>query len=259
MTESSQQKGASEEFITTYLEQLRSRLDASDRQRERAVEVQAETAALALEREREYQGQQLKNLQELLETQITRGDGELLTRIEGIQEAGNKLASERDRAAEALRLATQKALDNATEERIKAAAQVATQLEQMINSGDENLRLHIKAQEQQLEAMNRETALVHDASEKAISKAEAANEKRFEQQNGLQGQMRELITDLMPRELAEAQFKELKKDIELLRGTQDIGTGKSAGSATTIGYVIAAATLVITMVVIVVNVLLSVL
>ncbi len=259
MTESNPQRGASEEFIKTYLDQLRSRLDASDRQRERAVEVQAETAALALEREREYQGQQLKNLQDLLETQISRGDGELLTRIEGIQEAGNKLAQERDRAAEALRLATQKALDNATEERIKAAAQVATQLEQMITAGDENLRLHIKAQEQQLQAMNRETALVHDASEKAISKAEAANEKRFEQHNGLQQQMRDLITDLMPRELAEAQFKELKKDIDLLRGAQDIGTGKSTGTATTIGYVIAVATLVITMVVIVVNVLLSVL
>ncbi len=251
--------GASEQFIITSLDQLRQRLDAAERQREQAVEVQATTGSQAIEREREHQEQQIDNLQALLQAQIDAGDSELLTRIEGIKEAGDKLASERDRAAEALRLATQKALDNATEERTKMADQISAQLEHMINSGDENLRLHIRAQEQQLEAMNRETVLVHSASEKAIQKAEDANEKRFEQQNGLQGQMRDLVNDLMPRELAETQIAEIQKEINLLRQSQDTSAGKSLGSATAIGYAIAGATIIISIVVIATNVAIAVL
>lgn len=237
--------------------QIQRRLDDSDRQRAQAIEKQADAYEKAIELQKENQETRIEELATLLSEKIGSGDSELLVRIEAIKEAGDKLANERDRAAEALRTANQKALDQANEEKSKSADRLAEQLREKIESGYENLRQHIRQQAQELEAARRETAIIHEASERAVQKAEAASEKRFEGVNGFREQFNEQSKDFMPRELAETQISEVRKEVTLLRQNQDTSMGKSSGSAATIGYLVAASTLVLGVVVVIVNVLLG--
>ncbi len=239
------------------IEQLRQRMDDADRQRQRAVELEAQSSEQALLLVRESQEKRLIELERILTQRINYSESELGVRIEAIKEAGDKLASERDRAASTLRDANQRALDQAEEERRKASERLAEQITQQISSGDENLRLHIHGQGEQLEASRRETQIVHEASEKAIAKAEFANEKRFAAVNGFRQQLSDQAKDFMPRELAESQVDELRKEVSLLRQGQTTSEGKSAGSAATLGYLVAGATLIISIVVVGVNILLA--
>ncbi len=105
---SEEQMSSSTEESRYIIEQLRERMAASDHQRERAVELQSETYERALERQRENQEQQALKMERMLSDKIESGDGELLVRIDSIKDAGDKLASERDRAADALRIVTEK-------------------------------------------------------------------------------------------------------------------------------------------------------
>lgn len=261
------------------IEQLRERMVAADKQRERAVELQADSYERALERQRENQEERVNAAELKLSDKIESGDGELLVRIESIKEAGDKLASERDRAAEALRSATQKAIDQADVERAKSADRLAeqlgdrigavsgkadamqTSLHERINEGDHHLRQHIDQQVVQiqgaLDAARRETGIIHAASEKAIQKAEAASEKRFEGVNEFREQLSDQAKDFMPRELADAQLAELRKQISDLQRGESKTEGRDAGSDKTLGYLIAASTLVLGIVVVVINVLIA--
>lgn len=239
------------------IEQLRKRMDAAETQREQAIEKQANSYEKAIELQRLNYEERVLQVERLLSEKIRAGDSELLTRIDSIKDAGDKLASERDRAASTLRDAHQKAIEQAESERAKAAQRLAEQITQQIQSGDENLKLHILAQEQEIQAVRRETSLIHEASEKAIQKAEAATEKRFGTVNGVREQLIDQARDFMPRELADSQFSDMRKEINILRASNDTAVGKSQGSTATLGYLIAAATIAISIIVIIVNVVLA--
>lgn len=127
----------------------------------------------------------------------------------------------------------------AEQEREKAARALRMELERSIAEGDRNLRDHIENQVQQIrgaliaadmlevqrvEAVQRETKLIHEASEKAIAKADAADEKRFEAMNewraqssdrerSQQQEMAKFVGQFMLREVADAQIGQLRQMI----------------------------------------------
>lgn len=258
------------------IEQLRERMVSADRQRERAVELQAESYERALERQRENQEQHAEETERMLSNKIEAAYKELLVRIENIRDAGDKLALERDRAAEALRSATQKAIEQADVERAKSADRLAEQLKdkiktesektdavqrslhERVDEGDAHLRQHIDQQvvqiQQAIEAARRETDIIHNSSEKAIQKAEIAADKRFEGVNKFREQLNDQSKDFMPRELADSQFEEFRKQITDLQRTESSNMGRDAGSDKTTALLIAVSTLVLGAVVVIANI-----
>lgn len=232
-------------------------MDSADEQREQAIAKQTDAYQKAIDIEREHREKRLSELQYMLMEKSNAGDHELLVRIESIKEAGDKLASERDRAAEALRSANQKAIEQADDVRAKSADRLAEQLTEKIQSGDENLRLHIVGQARELDAARRETAIIHEASEKAIARADASTEKRFEAVNAFRQQLADQAGLFMPREVADTQIEELRKQIQ--DNTDRINTtqGAKQGSERLLAVGLAVATIVISIVVVLVNILIS--
>lgn len=139
-----------------------------------------------------------------------------------------------------------RAVQVAEQEREKAARALRIELERAIAEGDRNLRDHIENQIQQImaalvaadkleiarieamaqlvEGVQREAKLVHLASEEAIAKADASNEKRFASMNEWRGQsadrersqaqeMAKLSSQFMLREVADAQIDQLRQMI----------------------------------------------
>ncbi len=133
---------------------------------------------------------------------------------------------------EALLHEQQRAISAAERERANAAAVLASSLERSIKEGDERLREHVANQIEQVRAaldssekleleridkvlafvksVQREVQIAAEASDKAIAKAETANEKRFDGVNDLRGSMADQAKDFMPREVADAQITELR-------------------------------------------------
>lgn len=114
----------------------------------------------------------------------------------------------------------------AEQEREKAARALAITLAEQIRSGDQNLREHIGQQVQQIRAaleaaeklevarfdsLSRELNLITTAAAEAIAKAETATDKRLESMNELRGQLQDQATQFMSRDLAEAQFQEMRR------------------------------------------------
>ena len=129
-------------------------------------------------------------------------------------------SAEREKAAQAL-----------ATEREKTAQALAVALRAQVETGDQALRDHIKDQVSQiraaLDALHREMTLIYESSEKAIMKAENANEKRFESVNEWRGQSLDrertqqeqtsmLTATFLPREVAEAKFAELNRKVDEL-------------------------------------------
>lgn len=114
---------------------------------------------------------------------------------------------EREKAASALSHETERAAGIADAEREKSAVALRETLRESMRVGDDNLRQHILSQRESIQQ-----AL--DASQQAISKAEMANEKRFEGVNEFRGQLRDQQSTFLPREL----FDQSKADD---RGRQD--------------------------------------
>jgi hypothetical protein len=87
--------------------------------------------------------------------------------------------------------------------------------------------------EERFRAMDEKTSLALTASEKAVSKAETATEKRFDSVNEFRGSLKDQAATLLPREEADAKFKaieskidEMKKEIVGLREFRSGGIGK---------------------------------
>lgn len=88
-------------------------------------------------------------------------------------------------------------------------------------------------------AQDEKTALALSAAEKAISKAEAATEKRFDAVNEFRGTLSDQAATLLPRAEANARFGNydekiagLQKEIALIRELRGIEGGERAGRAT---------------------------
>lgn len=149
----------------------------------------------------------------------------------------------RDQAAEVLRGEQHRASDTADAERLRSAQVLAAQLQQSIKEGDDRLREHVANQIEQVRAalesaeklevermakvmdfiasVQREVQITAEASDKAIQKAETANEKRFDGVNDLRGTMADQASAYMPREVAEAQINELRSQIS--RAAEQLG------------------------------------
>lgn len=193
---------------------------------------------------------------------------------------------EREKAAAALHAEQQRAADVAERERTKAAEALATWLARSISEGDDRLREHITNQVQQIEAaltaaevlsyerisrlesesgsVDRQAAtrvaalndLVQqkfDSTREAVSKAEAANERRFESVNAFRAQLGDQVAQFLPREVSDAQFNELRKAIGTNTTRLDQQAGKQVGSTATYGAMLAAASLIVTIVVLIAN------
>lgn len=139
--------------------------------------------------------------------------------------------------------------ETAEREREKAAQIVAEKLKIAIETGDEHLKQHIASQVEQiraalisasrlteesasameqrsvirndalverLAAQQRETQLGAEAAKEAIQKAEMANEKRFDGVNAFRQTLTDQSKDFMPREVADAQIGELRKQVQYL-------------------------------------------
>lgn len=93
---------------------------------------------------------------------------------------------------EAVMREQQRAIEQATTEREKAASILRQGLEKQVQSGDEALRGHINEQINQIKiVIDGQTRLVrqaHDASQQAIVKAEQATEKRLDLLNEFRAQ-----------------------------------------------------------------------
>jgi Ni,Fe-hydrogenase I large subunit len=74
--------------------------------------------------------------------------------------------------------------------------------------------------EDRFKAMDEKTSLALNASEKAVSKAETATEKRFDSVNEFRGQLKDQANSLMPREEASARFNAVEEKIEDLKKSQ---------------------------------------
>jgi hypothetical protein len=68
--------------------------------------------------------------------------------------------------------------------------------------------------EDRFRATDEKTSLALTSSEKAVSKAEIATEKRFDSVNEFRGQLKDQTATLLPRVEADAKFKNLEDKIE---------------------------------------------
>jgi len=101
----------------------------------------------------------------------------------------------------------------ADQERLRAV----DALDRVIQGGDARLREHIANQVEQVRAALVSQELLamqrHDSSERAIAKAEAANEERFRSVNEFREQLASQTQTFLPREVAEAQMAELRRAV----------------------------------------------
>ena len=175
---------------------------------------------------------------------------------------------------EALRTQDLEATRLAAQEREKAAAALREQLTLRVESGDSNLREHITAQIAQIHAalisadelerarhasaeariagVQREVALVHEASERAIAKAEAATEKRFASVNEFRAQLASQTSSFLPREVAESQFEAMNKSLGVLEAANRYDEGRQKGVGMSAGVLVAALGAVATIITIII-------
>lgn len=168
--------------------------------------------------------------------------------------AMDKSDAEREKAASALRVEQHRAMEQAQHERELAATALQVSLERAMQEGDDRLREHISNQIQQINAalvsadkleqarveavreqtraVQRELKIIQEESEKAIAKAETANEKRFESVNEWRAQSADrersqqeqsaiLVSEFPRREVVDAKFNELSAKIEDLTRRMD--------------------------------------
>lgn len=153
------------------------------------------------------------------------------------------------------------AIHTADAEREKSAQIVRESLTQMVTAADAALGRHIEEQVRQIRQIIDLNLTAVDAafaaSEKAIQKAEAATEKRFESVNEFRAQLATQTHSFMPREVAEAKLKEISTKVDDLTARVNTTTGKSAGVTASIGLMIAVSGVGLAVVVVFVNVLLA--
>lgn len=138
------------------------------------------------------------------------------------QRAAVTAEAEREKAAAALRAGTDRAIRDNYERLSEAVASterlIVSASETMsarVTAGDKALHDHIDAQFSQvgliIESLRREQGILFETSQAAILKAEGATEKRFASVNEFREQLSDQAARFLPREVAEAQFKELEK------------------------------------------------
>lgn len=117
----------------------------------------------------------------------------------------------------------------------------------------QDIKANELVQRERIEAVRREALAIAQAGEKAIIKSEAATEKRFESVNEFRGQLNDQVKTFLPRET----FEHHVGETQAWRATVDArlheSAGKSQGSNAVVGYMFAAATLIISITVLLAN------
>ena len=90
----------------------------------------------------------------------------------------------------------------------------------------------------QLEAIREQTKAAFASSEKAILKAEAASERRFESVNEFRAALSDQGRLMMPRIETETLLNVVNEKIEDLRKQMDVKTGSKRGGDAMLGYAI---------------------
>ncbi len=181
-----------------------------------------------------------RELIEFLRATLERQQQDLETRLD---ERLRALEAHLDERADAQRIAMSAAL--ASHDKAMGVALSASDkaLEVSATGAQREFREH-------LEQVWRETTVAFEASDKAITKSELANEKRFESMNGFRRQLSDQAQTFMPREVADAQHTATQSQLADQKSLLDKMDGARRGTTATVGYLIAAATLVISLVVV---------
>ena len=91
-----------------------------------------------------------------------------------------------------------------------------------------------------LSGVRGETAAALAAAKEAVTKAELANEKRFEAVNEFRGQLRDMISTLISKDEVGVRFSGITEKIELLMRAQDTTKGRSDGANWLWGIIVGA-------------------
>lgn len=139
--------------------------------------------------------------------------------------------------------ALHRASDNMLKSRVTALEDVTKQ----------RFELNDKALTAALSAAEKAVDKALNAAKEAVDKAETAASKRFDSTNEFRSQLQDQANTFMPREVAEAEHASMLLQIQTLTARIDVTSGRSSGAAATIGYFVAAGTLVISIIVLIVN------
>lgn len=102
--------------------------------------------------------------------------------------------------------------------------------------------------EQRFKAMDEKTGLALTASEKAVSKAETATEKRFDSVNEFRGQLKDQAATLLQRNEADVKFNSIAKDMEDMKKAIAMTQGRSSGFNVSWGIAVSVALLAIALI-----------
>jgi hypothetical protein len=105
---------------------------------------------------------------------------------------------------------------------------------------DERYATQTKAVDAAFDAQQIAMQTALGSAEKAVTKAEIANEKRFDQLNGFRGMMADQAATLMPRVEAEQRVSNLSDKIDALVHRVDNSDGKGVGLNAAWGYIVGA-------------------
>jgi hypothetical protein len=89
------------------------------------------------------------------------------------------------------------------------------------------------------------------SAEKAVTKAEAAAEKRFEAVNEFRGQLSDQASQFMPRSESNVRYSALADKVDAIERRLDVMQGKSTGLSSVYGWIVGGVSLVVSIVVIV--------
>lgn len=145
-----------------------------------------------------------------------------------------------------------RAADQADRERVRSAEALAVNLSRSIDEGDDRLREHISNQVEQIratldagerinvervkklegddEALLRLIDQRFNSTKEAVDKAEVATDKRFDAVNAFRAQLADQTGSFLPREVAETQFAEIRKQLAMNTDRLNRGEGKSTGA-----------------------------
>jgi len=98
---------------------------------------------------------------------------------------------------------------------------------------DQRFEQNDKALQAALLAAKEAVAAALTAAKEAVDKAETAAGKRFEATNEFRGQLSDQAAQFMSREVADAQFRELRNLVSELQRRTDIAEGKLSGGRET--------------------------
>lgn len=180
---------------------------------------------------REYIDSQIADVRRAAELALQNAHGEAVPLREFFeavldeQRRGMVVAEqEREKAAKALRDELARAIEEGDKalrdhilqqvHQIRAALEAANILEvERFNQAQAHIDATAATAEQHVAQLRREREIVTGAQMEAIQKAESATEKRFESVNEFRAQLNDVIGQFMPREVADAQFSELRRSI----------------------------------------------